>query len=184
MSESDVKPDAADLEESESPSYAVDPAAVEALRVRAEAAERKLREVHGAYASAKSELEATRARLERDLERKVELKFADLVAGLLECADDLDRALAHGATIKAAAPVVQGVALARDRFLGALAKAGLERIAPEGERYDPNVAEAVGIVPVADPEANDTVQRIERAGYRLGSRVIRPARVFVGRLVS
>jgi len=76
------------------------------------------------------------------------------------------------------------VALARERFVSALIKAGLERIDPVGEPYDPNVAEAAGIVPVADPAGHDAVAAVERVGYRLGSRVIRPARVLVGRLVS
>ena len=184
MSDSDTKTDAEDLEEAEPQIPAVDPLEFEALRVRAEGAERKLREIQGTFVIAKAELEATRARLERDLARKVEIKFADLVADLLECADDLDRAIEHGRTIAAATPVVQGVALARERFLTALSKAGLERIEPVGEIYDPNVAEAAGILPVADPAAHDTVVQLERVGYKLGGRVVRPARVLVGRLVS
>jgi molecular chaperone GrpE len=176
--------DDVEIDEDEPQPPAIDPAAFEALRVRAEGAERKLREIQTTFMTAKAELDATRARLERDLERKVELKFSELVSGLLECADDLDRAIEHGATIKQAAPVVQGVALARERFLGALVKAGLERLSPLGAPYDPNVAEAVGVAPVSDPDAHDTVVSIERAGYKLGERVIRPARVVVGRLVS
>jgi molecular chaperone GrpE len=162
----------------------IDPEEFEAVKARAEGAERKLREIQGTFTAAKAELDATRARLERDLERKVELRFADLVKDLLESADDLDRAIEHGRTMRAAAPVIEGVALARDRFLAALAKAGLERIEPVGEAYDPNVAEAVGTVPVSDPRAHDTVVQLERVGYRLAGRVIRPARVLVGQLVS
>jgi molecular chaperone GrpE len=181
-SEKDVETGSAEDIEIELPS--VDPAAFEAMSARAEGAERKLREIHATFLAAKAELDATRQRLERDLARKVEIKFGELVADLLDCADDLDRAVEHGATIPAAAPVVKGVTLARERFLAALVKAGLERIDPVGEAYDPNVAEAAGIVPVSDPAAQDTVVALERAGYRLGARVVRPARVLVGRLVS
>lgn len=184
MSESDMKSDAADFDEAEPATVAVDPEAFEALRVRAEGAERKLREIQGTFIAAKAELDATRARLERDLERKVEIKFAALVLDLLESADDLDRAIEHGRTIAAASPVMQGVALARERFLTALAKAGLERIEPLGEVYDPNLAEAAGTVPVANPAAHDTVVELLRVGYKLGGRVIRPARVLIGHLVS
>ena len=184
MPETDTTVDADDFEDAEPQTPAADPEELEALRVRAEGAERKLREIQGTFVAAKAELEATRARLQRDLERKVEIKFADLVADLLECADDLDRALEHGRTIAAAIPVMQGVALARERFLSALSKAGLERIEPVGEIYDPNVAEAAGILPVADPAAHDTVVQLERVGYKLGGRVVRPARVLVGRLIS
>ena len=184
MPETDTTVDADDFEDAEPQTPAADPEELEALRVRAEGAERKLREIQGTFVAAKAELDATRARLERDLERKVEIKFADLVADLLECADDLDRAIEHGSTIAAAAAEVQGVALARERFLTALSKAGLERIEPVGEPYDPNIAEAAGILPVADPAAHDTVVQLERVGYRLSGRVVRPARVLVGRLVS
>jgi molecular chaperone GrpE len=184
MSERDRTTDTPEMEDAEPKIPAIDPEEFEALRVRAEGAERKLREIQGTFVAAKAELDATRARLERDLERKVELRFADLVKDLLESADDLDRAIEHGRTMRAAAPVIEGVALARDRFLAALAKAGLERIAPLGEAYDPNVAEAVATVPVSDPGAHDTVVQLERVGYRLAGRIIRPARVLVGQLVS
>jgi molecular chaperone GrpE len=172
------------MEDAEPTLPVIDPEEFEALRVRAEGAERKLREIQVTFTAAKAELDATRGRLERDLERKVELKFADLVKDLLESADDLDRAIEHGRTVRAAAPVIEGVALARDRFVAALARAGLERIEPVGEAYDPNVAEAVGTVPVSDPKAHDTVVQLTRVGYRLAGRVIRPARVLVGQLVS
>ena len=184
MSEPDRTAEAADLDDAEPKGPAIDPEEFEALRVRAEGAERKLREIQTTFIAAKAELDATRARLERDLDRKVELKFAELVKDLLESADDLDRAIEHGRTVRAAAPVIEGVALARDRFLAALSKAGLERVEPVGEPYDPNVAEAVGTVPVSDPAAHDTVVELTRVGYRLSGRVIRPARVLVGQLVS
>jgi molecular chaperone GrpE len=183
MSDPDRAADA-ELEDVDPKTPAVDPEELEALRVRAEGAERKLREIQGTFVAAKAELDATRLRLERDLSRKVEIKFADLVTDLLDSADDLDRAIEYGRSIRAAAAVVDGVALARDRFLAALAKAGLERIEPVGERFDPNVSEAAGTVPVSDPAAHDTAVQLTRVGYRLGGRVIRPARVLVGRLVS
>ena len=184
MPDPDGTADAASFEDAEPQAPAIDPEEFEALRVRAEGAERKLREIQGTFTAAKAELDATRTRLERDLARKVELKFADLVSDLLESADDLDRAIEHGRTIRAAASVIEGVALARERFRAALSKAGLEPIEPVGEAYDPNVAEAVGTVPVSDQKAHDTVVKLERVGYKLGGRVVRPARVLVGQLVS
>ena len=184
MKDPETNAEAAEFDDDEAQAPAIDPAAYEALQVRAEGAERKLREIQTTFLAAKAELDATRARLERDLERKVEIRFSDLLTGLLECADDLDRAIEHGKGIPAAQPVVSGVGLARDRFMSALMKAGLTRIDPVGEAYDPNVAEAAGVIPVSDPAAHDTVVALERAGYSLAGRVIRPARVLVGRLLS
>lgn len=185
MSDTEQDEETINLEDAQpEPVASIDPAAFEALQVRADGAERKLREIQATFMAAKAELDATRARLERDVERKVETKFAELVTDLLDCADDLDRAIEHGKTIAAAAPVVKGIALARERFLSALVKAGLERIDPVGEPYDPNIAEAAGVVPVEDPAVHDTIVSLERAGFRLGNRVVRPARVLVGRLIS
>jgi molecular chaperone GrpE len=162
----------------------IDPAEFEAVRTRAEGAERKLQEIQAAFLAAKTDLDRARERVVRDAERSVELKFGDLVAGLLESVDDLDRALEHGDAAADAGPLLQGVAIARERFLAALQKAGVERLDPQGAPYDPNVAEAVGVVPVDDPDSHDTVVTVVQAGYALAGRIIRPARVLIGRLVS
>jgi molecular chaperone GrpE len=163
---------------------AIDPAEFEAVKRRAEGAERKLQDVQAAFVAAKGDLDATRERLLRDAEKKVEIRFGDMLTDLLETVDDLDRAIEHGASAPAAAPVVQGVAIARERFVAALQKAGVSRLDPAGEPFDPNLSEAVGIVPVSDPAQSDHVMTVVRAGYALGGRIIRPARVLIGRLVS
>lgn len=163
---------------------AIDPAEFEAVKRRAEGAERKLQEIQSAYLAAKHDLESTRDRVLRDADRKAELRFGELVTDLLETVDDLDRAIEHGGASPAAAPVVEGVAIARERFLAALQKAGVARIDPVDEPYDPNLAEAVGVVPVSDPAKHDTVVTVVRAGYKLAGRIIRPARALIGRLVS
>jgi molecular chaperone GrpE len=177
-------PEPATVPEGNETTETAEPAELAALRVRAEGAERKLREVQESFLAAKTDLEKTRERLERDLARKVELRFGALVAELLESADDLDRAIEAGTAAESASPLLQGVVLARDRFLAALERAGVQRFDPSGEPYDPNVAEAVGVVPVGDPAAHDTVVQVARPGYRLGDRIVRAARVLVGRLVS
>jgi molecular chaperone GrpE len=177
-------PDEAPEDAGAPPAAAIDPAELEAVKRRAEGAERKLQDIQAAFVAAKTDLERTRERLLRDAERAIEIRFGDLVADLLESVDDLDRALEHGESLPAAAPVVQGVAIARERFLAALQKAGVERIDPADAPFDPNVAEAVGLVPVSDPAQHDSVVTVARAGYRLSGRIIRPARVLIGRLVS
>ena len=80
--------------------------------------------------------------------------------------------------------MVHGVAIARDRFLAALTRMGIERIDPGGQAFDPHLAEAVATAPVDDPALHDTVVQVARVGYRLNDRVIRPARVVVGRLLQ
>lgn len=158
------------------------PTVVDELRQRAEAAERRLQEYIEAFKAAQAEQERVRERLARDVERRVDLRFGSLVADLLASVDDLDLALDHAKDNDAAKPLADGVALARDRFLGSLEKAGVERVDPTGEVFDPNSAEAVRVDPVADAERNDVVTETIRPGFRIGDLVIRPARVAVGRL--
>lgn len=152
------------------------------LRDRAGAAEKKLQELQAAYEKWRTEQEQFRARLERDVDRKVELRFGDLAADVLGVVDDLDLAVEHARDVSEAEPLAKGVAMARDRFLAAIQKLGVERLDPHGQDFDPNVAEAIAVVPTEDPAADGTVSKTLQPGYKLGDRVIRPARVLVARL--
>jgi molecular chaperone GrpE len=165
--------------EEEAPSLR--PTVVDEYRLRAEAAERKLHEYIAAFKQAQADHEEFRERLHRDVDRKVELQFGSLVAELLDTADDLDLALSHMEGVSGAEALVLGVALARDRFLATLERHGVDRVVLDGEEFDPNVAEAVRVVDTESTELEGRVAATIRAGYRLGDRVIRPARVAVAR---
>jgi molecular chaperone GrpE len=151
------------------------------FRLRAEAAERKLLEYIEAFKGHQRDQDAFRERIQRDVERQAGLRFADLVADLLPLLDDLERSLTHAERIAPARPLVEGVAMARDRFLDALARQGVERVVPDGAPFDPLLAEALRVDPVDRPDLDGTVVETLQAGYRLGDRVLRPARVVVGR---
>jgi molecular chaperone GrpE len=104
-----------------------------------------------------------------------------LVRELLPAVDNLDRALE---AVKPAGEasngdeLVSGVKLVRAELIAALARAGVDRFDPEGERFDPQFHEAVGQVSVDGAPAGTIIEVYQR-GYRLGDTVIRPARVLV-----
>ena len=79
-------------------------------------------------------------------------------------------------------PLVDGVRLTLSSLAKKVSELGAERIAVLGHPFDPRVAEAVDSVPVTDPAQDEVVVQEVRAGYRIGDRVLRPARVRVGRL--
>jgi molecular chaperone GrpE len=109
-----------------------------------------------------------------DRERTQEETLRQLLPGI----DDIDRALAHLPEDLRDHPWAAGVSLARERFLDALRKLGVERVGNTGERFDPALHEAV--VYQADPNAREQrVKNVMRPGYRLGSRLLRPAQVVV-----
>jgi molecular chaperone GrpE len=120
--------------------------------------------------------------MEREKARVLEAERAQVAQALLESADELERALA--AASDASGPLVEGVRLSLAALQKRVAELGAVRFAVLGERFDPRLAEAVDLVPVADPAQDERVVQEVRAGYRIGERVLRPARVRVGRLAS
>ncbi len=157
------------------------PTIIEEYRKRAEEAEAKLQEYISAYKKEQKVQEAHRLRLEKDIDRKVELKFGSIVAELLKGLDDLDLALSHVADVAEAKELARGVELVRDRFLAILQEHGVEKLDPSGDPFDPNTSEAIGVEPVEEDSMDGLVTRTYHPGYRLGDRVIRPARVAVGK---
>lgn len=170
-----------DRDDEDGPATTAFPTVVDEYRARAEAAEERLREYIAAFKQAEAEQESFRERLLKDVDRRVELQFSEMVVELLDALDDLDLAIAHVDGVEQAKPLARGVRLVHARFLGVLAKQGVVPIRLDGEPFDPNVAEAIRVDPVDDPGADGRVTATLSPGYRLGDRVIRPAKVAVGK---
>jgi molecular chaperone GrpE len=125
------------------------------------------------------DLEAARRRVERDAQRTKEEMQAQLVAKLLPLLDNLDRAVAANSDQNA---LREGVGLMRAQLEQILADYGVERIDSVGQRFDPTLHEALDVVPVDVQSEDGTVVRQWDAGYRFAGRVLRAAKVAVGRL--
>jgi molecular chaperone GrpE len=140
----------------------------------------RIDELTRAYASLVEEGKAARARMEREKARVLEAERAQVAQALLEAVDGIERALV--AAGDASGPLVEGVRLTLGALEKKVAELGAIRIVVMGQRFDPRLAEAVDLVAVADPSQDDMVVQELQAGYRIGDRVLRPARVRVGRL--
>lgn len=152
-------------------------------RLAAQAA--RLDELSRAYAALVEDNKAFRQRLERERQRVLEAERAEVAQTLLEAADDLERALSAVAAEEvqgALRSLVEGVRLSLGVLHGRIAATGAQRIEVVGLPFDPHVAEAVDAVAVADVEQDGKVLQEIRPGYRIGERILRPARVRVGRL--
>jgi molecular chaperone GrpE len=148
---------------------------------------RRIDELTRAYAALLEDNKAFRQRLEREKARVVEAERASVAQALLEAADDLERALAavSGAGDSggdALRNLAQGVRLSLGALQRRIAELGAERLEVAGRPFDPHLAEAVDTVAVADESQDGLVLQEVRAGYRIGERILRPARVRVGRL--
>jgi molecular chaperone GrpE len=134
------------------------------------------------YRDSAAEFEQVRARLRRDLDKEIDRARRALLTEMLEVADNLDRAIAAGASGPAADPaLLKGVELVRDLLLSKLASYQVVRFADEGAVFDPRRHEAVSLVPVTDPSLDDHVVSVISPGYTIGDDVLRPATVAVGR---
>jgi molecular chaperone GrpE (heat shock protein) len=129
-----------------------------------------------ALRQATTDLQAARARVARDAARDQEETRGKLIAQLLPVLDNLDRSIA--------AHPDQGVQLVRDQLEGVLRGYGLERVDATGARFDPALHDAVAMADVHDPALDGTVVEQWEPAYRFGERLLRPARVVVGRLLQ
>jgi len=116
-----------------------------------------------------------RKRAARDQESLVARAHERLVKELLPVLDDLERALA-AAEEHEEGKLEEGVRLVHQELKSALDREGLAEIETNG-RFDPHVHEALVSQP-SDAEEGSVIQVVQK-GYRLGDRVVRPARVVV-----
>ena len=157
------------------------PSYVEELQARAEAAERRTREISAAYRRIEEERDAFRERLSRDLERRVDIARAELMRKVIVVLDDLDRAVGAARTSGAPRPLLEGLDLIRDRLMQVLTAEGVEVIDTVGRPFDPEHAEAVATEEVDDPARDNLVVEETDRGYILRGALLRPARVKVAR---
>lgn len=113
-----------------------------------------------------------RRRVERDRQAVAEQALASVLTGLLPVLDDIDRARSHGESS-------QGFQLLADGLDTTLTKLGLERFGSAGEPFDPMVHEALTHAGTSAEVDAPTCSEVYQPGYRVGERVLRPARVAV-----
>ena len=160
------------------------PAYVEELEARTKAAERQVQEVQSRFdqlrAQLQRETDETRARLNRSADERAAAGTARFIESLLPVMDDLDRALNAAVSEGSSEALLQGIRSIANSFQNALTNAGVESIASVGEPFNPELHEAVD-TEETDPEMDGIVVDEYSRGYRIGERLLRPARVKVGR---
>lgn len=147
-------------------------------------AELKLSEHADKFRKAQAETEEIRARLNRTAEQKLEAARADLVGGLLDTLDNLKRAVAAAETSQHSETdfnaLLEGVRATANLFESKMVGLGLTAIESAGLDFNPEVHEAVDIVPVEADQDNKVIAE-HQTGYKFGDRLLRPARVRVGK---
>jgi molecular chaperone GrpE len=106
---------------------------------------------------------------------------AEVLRDVLPVLDDLERAIqAAGLDPEGDSDdgLAHGVLLVFRGLRDALVRNGIEAVDPKGERFDPNLHEALSTQAADGAEAGTVVETMQK-GYRLGEQLIRPARVVV-----
>jgi len=137
----------------------------------------RLRAVSAAYKQLQEDVEATKVRLERQAEFQRTMQRGESVAKMFDPLDNLNRsmdAIEDG-------DAKDGLKMVVSQFMSALEELGLEVLNPVGLPFDPNLHEALSVVPVAEPAQDGAIIEVFSAGYRVGSRLLKPARVVIGR---
>jgi len=158
-----------------------------AEKERREAAEAKLVGVQAKFEEAKSQLERETAdmrdRLRRTLDDRAKQEQYNFLITLLPVLDNLNLAIKASHSDPSVEHLRDGVVGTARSFEQALESVGVKHVASVGETFDPELHEAVDMKQVA-PEDDGKITAEYSRGYRFGDRLLRPARVQVGRGIA
>jgi molecular chaperone GrpE len=124
-----------------------------------------------------AEMENFRKRQQRLAEERIAEERERLLQAFLAIVDNLERALS--ADEVDVDSLKQGVSITYQAAMRLLDQEGVESIAAAGRPFDPAWHEAMGSIPGGSQVGPGTVVEVVHRGYRLGDRLLRPARVIV-----
>ena len=137
--------------------------------------EGQVKEAKEAHARANAEAYNARNRMEQETEKTKKFALERFAKDLLNVVDNLERAIESSQNPND--PVLEGVKLTHKSLLSLLEKNHIQVIDPQGEAFNADLHEAVGIDQNAE---NGKVGQVLQKGYTLNDRLLRPAMVRVG----
>lgn len=127
---------------------------------------------------AQAEVQNARRRAENDVSKARKFALEKFAGDIISVADNLERALSALPAEDAAAR--EGIELTLKELLKVFEQHGITRIDPTGETFNPELHEAMTMIPMPGAEPNSVVEVLEK-GYVLNERLLRPARVVVAK---
>lgn len=157
---------------------------LKAETTRREAAEAKLVGVQAKFEEIKTQMEREtaemRQRLMKTLEDRAKQGQFNFLTTLLPVLDNLNLAVSASEKDSSFEHLLEGVKGTARSFEQGLLSVGVEPIAATGEGFNPELHEAVDMVPV-EPEEDDKITAEYARGYKFGDKLLRPAKVQVGK---
>ncbi|MBI5637894.1 MAG: nucleotide exchange factor GrpE [Nitrospinae bacterium] len=143
--------------------------------------DKQLKEYIAAYKQKMAENDEFRARLQKDVEKRVDTATASFFRETLPLMDQLDMALSSAEKTRDAATLLTGLKMIQSGFVRTFAEFGLTEVECEGKPFNPAEAEALQVMPVSEREKDNTVIEVVQPGFRMKEMLIRPAKVIVGK---
>ena len=131
---------------------------------------------------AMAEVENVRRRAEKEVSDARSYGAANFARDMLTFADNLGRALENAPADANGAlkTMIEGIGVIAADFQSRLTRHGVKKMEPQGQKFDPNMHEALFEIPDESVPAGTVLQVVE-AGYTIGERMLRPAKVGVSR---
>lgn len=179
MTDRDIPIDERESLDGESEAVATDTEEAGTEEEAAEEVRHEIDEVRDRLLRLQAEFDNFRKREARERAAAWARAKADLTQKLLTAVDDLQRFAALDPEQTSAARVIEGVTMVERKILETLEREGLEPVGEVGEPFDPNVHEAISVLPTSSPGEEGTVAGVASPGYRFGNQLLRPAQVQV-----
>jgi molecular chaperone GrpE len=152
--------------------------------IRREAAEAKLVGVQAKFEEIKTQMEREtqemRSRMQKTLEDRAKQGQFSFLTTLLPVLDNLNLAIGHAEKDSSLEHLLGGVKGTARSFEQALMSVGVEAVPSIGTKFNPELHEAIDMVET-DAENDDKITAEYSRGYRFGDKLLRPARVQVGK---
>ena len=152
----------------------------EQLKLQLAEAEAKIAELQDRYLRQAAEFDNYRKRTMKEKADLIKSAAEKVMVAELPIVDDMDRALDNMEKGMDADACIEGFKLIAQKFKNTLAQQGLEKIDTDGQDFDTDFHEAIALIPAPTEELKGKILDCVQAGYKLGDKVIRHAKVAVG----
>ena len=152
----------------------------EQLKLQLAEAQEKMAELQDRYLRQAAEFDNYRKRTMKEKAELIKSAAEKVIVAELPIVDDMDRALDNMEKGMDADACIEGFKLIAQKFKNTLTQQGLEKIDTDGQDFDTDFHEAIALIPAPTEELKGKILDCVQAGYRLGDKVIRHAKVAVG----
>lgn len=153
---------------------------VDELKKQLAEAMEKNAELQDRYLRQAAEFDNYRKRTMKEKAELIKSAAEKVMVAELPIVDDMDRALDNMEKGMDADACIEGFKLIAQKFKNTLAQQGLEKIETDGQDFDTDFHEAIALIPAPSEELKGKILDCVQAGYKLGDKVIRHAKVAVG----